>query len=182
MLGWHSAAWEKINANLKTLLIAFIIGTPIFISFYNLVWINVIKGDEVNDVLLAIGMFGYSAMRVIGLLTVLALANRFFTSRSKALGYFSDAVYPFYILHQTIILVVGYYLTKLNFGPLLEASLLILSTILGCLILFELIRRVEILRPCFGLKMQASYSPPIVKMGYILGAVLITPLAWKLVF
>ena len=77
-----------------------------------------------------------------------ALLNRPF----KWLPYANEAVYPWYILHQTIIVAVGVNLSKYSLGPVVEPTLLLLATIGGCLVLHEyVIRRVAFLRPLFGL-------------------------------
>ena len=71
----------------------------------------------------------------------------------KWLPYATEAVYPWYILHQTITIVVGYNLTQLRLGPVVEPALVLLATIGGCLLLHEfVIRRTRFLRPLFGLK------------------------------
>lgn len=71
----------------------------------------------------------------------------------KWLPYATEAVYPWYILHQSIIIVVGYNLTKMHLGPVLEPALVLLATIGGCWFLHEfVIRRIRFLRPFFGLK------------------------------
>ena len=68
------------------------------------------------------------------------------------LSYATKAVYPWYILHQTITVVVGYELSKLALGPVVEPILVLGATIGGCLLLYEyVIRRVPPLRPLFGL-------------------------------
>ncbi len=73
--------------------------------------------------------------------------------------YATQAVYPWYILHQTIIVVVGYNLSKLALGPIVEPALLLALTIGGCYAIYEfLIRRVAVLRPLFGV--GSSIAPP----------------------
>lgn len=87
------------------------------------------------------------------LMTVLgwgyALLNRPF----RWLAYANEAVYPWYILHQTITVVAGYQLAKLGLGPVVEPALVLGITIAGCFVLHEfVIRRIGVLRPLFGLK------------------------------
>ncbi|NMP30390.1 acyltransferase family protein [Thalassotalea sp. M1531] len=180
LLGWRQDVWQKLSTHLPMLSIYFVIGTCTFIAFYNVVWLDVIKGYKVDERLQLIGMVVYSTMRVIGVAFVLAIAGRFFNKPSKHLAYFSDAVYPFYILHQTLILVFGFYLTQFKLPALIEAAGVSLLTILGCFALFEVIKRVELLRPCFGLKLQKKYSPMTNKFGYAVGLLMISPLAWQL--
>ena len=65
----------------------------------------------------------------------------------------NEAVYPWYVLHQSLILLIAYWLLPLHLGPVLEPVLVFAGTIAGCWLLHEfVIRRVRWLRPCFGLK------------------------------
>lgn len=65
----------------------------------------------------------------------------------------NEAVYPWYVLHQSLILLIAYWLLPLRLGPVLEPALVFAGTIAGCWCLHEfVIRRVRWLRPCFGLK------------------------------
>lgn len=69
------------------------------------------------------------------------------------LPYATEAVYPWYILHQTVTVVLGYELSRLALGPVIEPVLVLGGTLVGCLVIHEyLIRRVPLLRPLFGLK------------------------------
>ncbi len=61
------------------------------------------------------------------------------------------AIFPFYLIHQTIIVVAGFYLDDLNLPLAIEAPLLIGTTVLGCWLFFELGRRVPLLRVWIGL-------------------------------
>lgn len=68
------------------------------------------------------------------------------------LPYTRRAVYPWYILHQTIIVVAAYYLSALQLGPWLEPVLLITVTIAGCAAGAALIDYcLPWLRPAFGM-------------------------------
>jgi len=89
------------------------------------------------------------------IVTVLAWGHFYLNRPMKWLPYATEAVYPWYILHQTIIVVVGFNLSKLQLGPFVEPVLVLLATIGGCLFLHEfVIRRTTILRPFFGLKVS----------------------------
>ncbi|MBA3070447.1 MAG: acyltransferase [Hyphomonas sp.] len=63
----------------------------------------------------------------------------------------SQAIFPFYIIHQTIIVVAGFYLDDLQLPLGAEAALLIAATGLGCWLFYELGRRSGPLRSWFGL-------------------------------
>ncbi|MGS7839983.1 acyltransferase family protein, partial [Stenotrophomonas maltophilia] len=69
------------------------------------------------------------------------------------LAYCREAVFSWYILHQTVLIVLLYALRPIQLGPWLEPALLLAGTVGGCLLIHELlIRRTRWLRPLFGLK------------------------------
>jgi glucan biosynthesis protein C len=85
----------------------------------------------------------------------LALLNRPF----RWLPYATEAVFPWYILHQSLIVWIGYWLTPYALGPVIEPTLIVVGTVGGCYVLHEfVIRRVTWLRPLFGLKARVILS------------------------
>jgi hypothetical protein len=89
------------------------------------------------------------------IITVLGWGHFWLNRPMKWLPYATEAVYPWYILHQTIIVVVGFNLSRLQLGPVVEPTLVLLATVVGCFALHEfVIRRVTFLRPFFGLKVK----------------------------
>ena len=93
------------------------------------------------------------------LLTIFGYGMRYLTANQRLLSYANEAVLPFYILHQPVILVIGYFIIRLPL-PILAKYLIItplaLSITLG---LFEYgIRRANLLRQVFGLKASKQGS------------------------
>ncbi len=80
------------------------------------------------------------------------LAQRFLNRPSKILTYLTGAVFCYYILHQTLTVIAGYYLTQLGLGVLPEFLLVSVITVGGCMAGYEFLRRVPVLRPWFGIK------------------------------
>lgn len=65
----------------------------------------------------------------------------------------AEAIYPWYVLHQSLMIAVLFWLKPMQLGPWMEPALVLLGTVGGCLLLHELlIRRSRWLRPLFGLK------------------------------
>lgn len=94
-------------------------------------------------------------------LTVLGYGSKYLRRDSRFLRYSNQAVYPFYILHQTITVAVGYYLVDWEAGIPLKFLALATATFLGSWVLYEFpIKRVSLLRPLFGLKMNNRLSHP----------------------
>ena len=86
-------------------------------------------------------------------LTLLGLANRHLNRPSRTLTYMAEAVFPWYILHQTLIVMAGYWLTRQSLTAPLEFLALTGTTLAGCYVLHELVvRRVKLLRLLFGMR------------------------------
>jgi peptidoglycan/LPS O-acetylase OafA/YrhL len=78
---------------------------------------------------------------------------------SPVLRYLTTAVFPFYILHQTVIVLLAHYLKPLRIAPMVEGPLLIVATFAACLLGHEIIRRIGWLRPLFGLRRESTPQP-----------------------
>lgn len=84
------------------------------------------------------------------ILAALGFARRHWDHDGPIRRYLTKAVLPYYILHQTFIILAVFWLAPLGLPPWAEAAAVIASTILGCIIGYELIRRVGALRRAFG--------------------------------
>ncbi|MDO6470929.1 acyltransferase family protein [Maribacter sp. 1_MG-2023] len=86
-------------------------------------------------------------------LTLFGFSATYLNRKSNLLSYANEAVYPFYILHQTIMIVIGYYLIELDWSLAVKSSIMILGTFILSWLFYEfLIRRCKYIRPLFGLK------------------------------
>lgn len=83
----------------------------------------------------------------------LGYAKKYLNKNSKLLKYTNQAIYPFYILHQTVIIIIGFYILPKNepiYAKFLYISSLSLITSLG---LYEfIIRPSKLMRFIFGVK------------------------------
>jgi hypothetical protein len=66
----------------------------------------------------------------------------------------TEAIFPFYLVHQTAIVVAGHHLDDVRLPLWIEAPLLIGLTALACWTAYAVARRVAFLRPWFGLRSQ----------------------------
>ena len=90
------------------------------------------------------------------LVAILGLAHRHLNRPWPWLGWANESVYPWYMLHQTLIIAGAVLLARWQLGPVAEPLLLLGFTVLGCWLLTDgLIRRQRWLRPLFGLKPDA---------------------------
>lgn len=87
------------------------------------------------------------------IITIFGIASVYLNKQSQVLTYANRAVYPFYILHQTITIIIGYYLYDLTWGLLPKFTIMLVGTFGGSWLIYEfIIRRVRFLWPLFGLK------------------------------
>ena len=86
--------------------------------------------------------------------SVFAFACRYLNRRSNTLNYLSQAAYPVYILHMIFLYLGSMLIFRLDIAQPHQFVLVLLFTGIGCFATYELIRRVNFLRPLFGLKMK----------------------------
>jgi hypothetical protein len=96
--------------------------------------------------------FAYGAIQWGAMAAILGFGARHLTFDHPVLRYLTPAVFPLYILHQTITVVTGYYLPGLGLPLGVEALVLAAVTFGGAFLGYELIRRLPPLRPLFGLR------------------------------
>lgn len=86
-------------------------------------------------------------------ITLLGYAQVWLNKKSNILKKCNEAIYPFYILHQTIIIIFGFYIIQLNINIPLKITLLIVTTFPVIIIIYRfLIYPFKILRLLFGMK------------------------------
>ncbi len=86
------------------------------------------------------------------LLAILGWAHALLDRPWRWLPWANESVYPWYILHQSLIVGLGYWLIPFKLGPVIEPALVLAGTVAGCYLIGEVIKQVPWLRPCFGLK------------------------------
>lgn len=87
-----------------------------------------------------------------GILAALGFAHHHLRSADGPLRrVLTQAIFPFYLIHQTIIVVAGHHLDPLRLPLWIEAPVLIGVTALGCWLFYDLGRRVPRLRVWIGL-------------------------------
>lgn len=99
------------------------------------------------------------------LFAIVGFARRHLTQRPAFLRYATEAVYPFYILHQTVAVIAVYWLVKSGLPVGVKFTLAVIVTFAVTALLYELVvRRLGMLRPLFGLRASRPVLPaPVVE-------------------
>jgi glucan biosynthesis protein C len=106
----------------------------------------------------------YAIDQWMWIVAVLGYARRYLRRGGPVLAYLTEGVFPFYILHQTIIVVTEFWLKRLGPAQPVEWAILVCATVAGCWLGFELIRRSAWLRPLFGLRrLPMPRLPPAIR-------------------
>jgi glucan biosynthesis protein C len=155
--------WQKIVENRKVWLISAVTNFSLFLLIVN---------DVLGAFLLSVGLdvpyieslfitklfikVVISANMVSWLLTLIGFAGAYLNKKHPVLTYMNEAVLPWYILHQTLIIIFAMWLAKFKLGPVFEPVLLITFTFIGCAIGYEVIKRFVVTRFIFGLKIRGG--------------------------
>lgn len=91
--------------------------------------------------------FGMTAIMMF-----IGYARHYFRSGGPKLRYANSVVYPFYIVHQTVMIAVGYYVIQMPWNLWFKFLVVALATFLGSWACVELVRRTSITRLLFGMK------------------------------
>ncbi|MDN5001985.1 acyltransferase [Bradyrhizobium sp. GCM10027634] len=96
----------------------------------------------------------YGCYQWIAMVAVLGFARRHLTADGPVRRYLTDAIFPYYIVHQTAIIVIAHALRGSGLSAASEATIVILGTALTCAATYEVVRRIGWLRPLFGLRWE----------------------------
>jgi len=87
------------------------------------------------------------------LLTFFGFASRYLNFSNRFLKYANTAVLPFYILHQTVIVSIGFLIKDWQWAVFPKYLFLVTTSFMTIMFLYEfIVRRVNILRILFGMK------------------------------
>ena len=111
-----------------------------------------VQSDEAMIALIGVSLRELQAWTMI--LALFGFARKHLRHDNATRRYLTDAIFPFYIIHQTTIVVAGHYLNQLGWPVWIEAPVLIALTVASCWLGYEIVRRVGFLRPLFGLKLE----------------------------
>jgi len=127
-----------------------------FLSFLMLRWTRDAAAPPSLLLLKLCGGIAYGFYQWLCIVTVLGFARRWLTADSSVRKYLTDAIFPYYIVHQTAIILIAHELHGRDLPAWLEASIVISGTLAACVLSYEIVRRSAVLRPLFGLRAPAS--------------------------
>jgi hypothetical protein len=148
LLAHADGFWDAVE---RRRWIALSLATLLFLSFLALRW----SGSAGAPWPLALKLYGglaYGFYQWLGLVAVFGFARRRLTADSAARRYLTEAIFPYYIVHQTAIIMIAHALRDQDLPAWLEGGIVIAGTLAACVLAYEIVRRVGVLRPLFGLR------------------------------
>ena len=88
------------------------------------------------------------------IIAFLGYARKFLSFTNKFLSYANEAVLPFYILHQTVIITMGYFVIQWQMNVYLKYLIVVVASFSGIILLYELIKRPVVTRFIFGMRLN----------------------------
>jgi hypothetical protein len=81
--------------------------------------------------------------------------------RDRAIRYANQAVLPVYVLHQTVIVVIGFYVVQWEVPTLVKYLVISFTALLATLVLYDVgVRRTAVTRVLFGMKPASRQRVP----------------------
>jgi glucan biosynthesis protein C len=143
--------WESIGRNRNRLLASALLSLiPFYVCYFHfrgilaLPWIL----DTVETIFDVTAIF-VSWFTVI---TVIAFGQHYLNKPHPWLSRINEGLYPFYILHQTVIIALGFYICQMDWSVGVKFWTVSFLTLLSCLLVIEVIRTNNLTRLFFGMK------------------------------
>ena len=80
------------------------------------------------------------------------IGNMFLNKENNLTKYFRKSAFPIYILHQTILVIVGYYALKMMNNIYLQVSVIIFGSFVITVLLYEIVKRIPVIRKTIGVR------------------------------
>jgi glucans biosynthesis protein C len=96
----------------------------------------------------------------VWVLALLGAGRALLSTPARGLGYASEASFPFYVLHQTVIVAVAYAVVGWDLGLWVKFATVGLASLALTLGLYEVVRRTRVTRFLFGMRLQRPRPRP----------------------
>jgi len=91
------------------------------------------------------------------ILALLAYGRRLLNFTNRFLKYFAEGAYPIYILHQTILVAIGFFVVQWTLGVAAKYAIIVALSFAGTVLAYDvLVRRTNVTRLLFGMKPRSK--------------------------
>ena len=93
-----------------------------------------------------------NGIMITTIVAIIGYGGKYLNRGGKVLDYLNRACFPIYILHQTIIVIISYYLLNYTLPMYLSILIIIVSSVLITFGIYEVVKRIKIIRFLIGIK------------------------------
>jgi len=154
VLGYLILADERFEEAIgKSKLIALIIGILWFA-----VWLTMVTQNIRTP--FWFGLVSRGVITWCSLVAIMGYGKRLLNFTNRFLKYQSEASYPVYILHQTVIIAIGYFVIRWKLGVLPKFVIVVVGSLLVTFAIYEiLVKRTNLTRFLFGMRRKRKLHP-----------------------
>jgi len=147
LLASMPGAWDWMAARRR---VSLVVAAAVTVSIVGLLETGIVRHDSWFDAV------GANVFTWLWLLVFLGYGRAHLSFGNRLLAWARDASYPVYILHQTVILVIAYFVIREPWSPWTKYWVVLVGTLAGSVLIHQLLlRRVALLRVAFGIKRHA---------------------------
>ncbi len=101
------------------------------------------------------------------LVALLGYGRHYLSFGDRALRYVSQASYPFYLLHQTVIVAIAYFVIRWHAGAAAKYGVIAAASLVATVLVYDLlVKRAAVLRFFFGMKPRRTPRRPVVRTAH----------------
>lgn len=91
------------------------------------------------------------------IITLLGFGQEWFSKPSTLLTKLNEAIYPFYILHQTVLIIIGYHILQQSWSIPVKISVLAITSFMAIILIYRfIVYPFKITRFLFGMKKRTN--------------------------
>ncbi len=177
LLGSHTPFWQQLKASWAPISLFALTALVLLQGAFEFIW----QSDTLqnNTSAVAIGLLIYTLAKTLPVFAVVAIATRFLSEKSAIISQLNPWVFPIYILHQTIIIVVAYSLVRYQLPMMLEGIVVTILTFSLSGVAIVLLNRFTLLQAMFGVRLATSfYDSPVWRSLIVICCI---PITFKLI-
>lgn len=144
-LARSEAAWAGIRKHRNIAYTMALVGGAAFLATARM------SDDALGETLIAGARFSRSVFAWGMVAALLAIADRYWNHDRPSRAMWVEAVFPFYIIHQTIIILVYYWLMPANLDWKADFAIVVIATVSGCWLFYRIGREIPGFRFAIGL-------------------------------
>jgi len=146
----------RIQENIKRYAVIALIAALLLQAVHYMLEFGLIKLDIPDSTLAYLGIWIFKTLRSwCFIVAILGFGSRYLNFNNRFLGYANEAVLPFYILHQTVILIIGFFVVQWSIGITPKYFIIASTSFVAIMVIYELlVRRINVLRFLFGMRLK----------------------------